>query len=310
MPTLRGRLFGYLLKNRHLFQLRLKPEVVDWTRYDAIFRFREQAEEGSRRFGKVPAGIEVVPVSVDGLHAEWIQPVASHLDKVILFMHGGGYVSGSCADHRGVVAKFVGGSGVRALLFEYRLAPEHPYPAAIEDALAAYRWLMGQRVRPSDIVFAGDSAGGGLALATLIALKDHGLPLPAGAVALSPWTDLKCTGESYRTNANRCLSPDGTWIAFSRHYAGDADPGHPWMSPLYGDLAGLPPLLLYAGGDEILRDDAVRFADKARLAGVEVTLHVEEGMFHCYPVMAPLFPEATRAMERICGFIRERLGIA
>jgi epsilon-lactone hydrolase len=135
------------------------------------------------------------------------------------------------------------------------------------------------------------------------------LPLPAGAVALSPWTDLKCTGESYRTNANRCLSPAGTWTAFARHYAGDADPGDPWMSPLYGDLAGLPPLLLYAGGDEILRDDAVRFAEKAHLAGVEVTLHVEEGMFHCYPVLAPLFPEATRAMERICGFVRERLGI-
>jgi acetyl esterase/lipase len=159
----------------------------------------------------------------------------------------------------------------------------------------------------SNIVFAGDSAGGGLCLATLLALRDKGIPLPAAAVALSPWTDLRCTGASYRRNAGKCLSPNGTWTAFSSHYVGDHDPALPWISPLYGDLRGLPPLLIYAGGDEILLDDSVRFAEKAQDAGVDVALRVGKGLFHCYPVCAPLFPEATRAMNEICGFIKHHL---
>lgn len=309
MPSLRARFFHTLLRNRHLFQFRLRPETVDWSRYEAILRFRRQAEEGSRRFGRVPKGIEVVPVSVEGIPAEWIHPAGGPGAKTLLYFHGGGYVSGSCSDHRAVVAKFVRESGVRALLFEYRLAPENVFPAAVDDAVAAYRWLLEQGVARGDVVFAGESAGGGLALATLVALKDQADPLPAGAVALSPWTDLKCTGDSYGTNAKRCLSPHGTWTAFARHYAGDTDPGHPWISPLYADLEGLPPLLLYAGGDEILRDDSIRFAEKARRAGVDVTLHVGAALFHCYPVMAPLFPEATRAMEEIGWFIRTRLEV-
>jgi len=222
-------------------------------------------------------------------------------------MHGGGYVSGSCSDHRIHVAKFVKGSGVGALLFEYSLAPEHPYPAAVDDSVEAYRWLLAQGISASQIVFAGDSAGGGLCLAVLLALRDRGFPLPAAAVALSPWTDLACTGESYRTNAKTCLSPEGTWTAFSKHYVGDHDPCLPWISPLYGDLHGLPPMLLYVGEDEILRDDSIRFTEKAKGAGVDVTLRVGQGMFHCFPVCASLFPEATLAMDEICAFIKIQL---
>lgn len=307
MPSLRGRLLLFILRNRHWLRFRLRPEIVDWNQPAAILRFRQQCEEGAKRFGKIPAGITVSPVTLNGLPAEWIASVQSTPNRAILWMHGGGYVSGSCADHRIHVAKFVHGSGVRSLLFEYRLAPEHPFPAALEDSLAAYRGLLAQGIPPARVVFAGDSAGGGLGLAALLAARDQGLPLPAAVVAISPWTDLKCTGESYQTNAAKCLSPAGTWTAFSRHYTAGQDAGQPWISPLYGDLRGLPPMLIHAGGAEILRDDAVRFAAKAKAAGVNVTLRVGDGLFHCYPVCAPLFPEASEAMADICDFIKNRL---
>ncbi len=307
MPSLRSRLLPFIMKNRHLLRFRLKKETIDWNKNESILRFREQCEKGAKRFGKIPAGIEVMPAMINNLSAEWIMPSAATKDKVIFFVHGGGYVSGSCSDHRIHVSKFVKGTNIGALLFEYRLAPEHTFPAALDDSVKAYQWLLAQGVLPSNIAFAGDSAGGGLCLATLLALRDKGIPLPAAAVALSPWTDLRCTGASYRSNAGKCLSPDGTWTAFSKHYAGDHDPGLPWISPLYGDLHGLPPILIYAGGDEILLDDSVRFAENAKAAGVDVTLRVGKGLFHCYPVCAPLFPEATQAMNEICSFIRIHL---
>ena len=307
MPSLRSRLLLFVMKNSHFLRFRLKRETIDWNTKESILRFREQCEEGAKRFGKIPAGIEVTPAEINTLRAEWIVPAESTKDKLIFFVHGGGYVSGSCSDHRIHAAKFVKGSNIGALLFEYRLAPEHTFPAALDDALEAYQWLLEQGVISSNIVFAGDSAGGGLCLATLLAIRDKGIPLPAAAVALSPWTDLECTGESYRKNAGKCLSPDGTWRAFSKHYVGDQDPRVPWISPLYGDLHGLPPLLIYAGGDEILLDDSVRFAEKAKEAGVDVTLRIGNGLFHCYPVCAPLFPEATLAMNEICNFIQTHL---
>lgn len=308
MLSLRGRLLRFVFQNRHLFKFHLKKEIIDWTQYDAILRFRQECEEGAERFGKLPGDIEIAPVVMNGLKAEWILPAGGRKDRVILYTHGGGYVSGSCADHRAVVAKFVKGSQVGALLFEYRLAPEDPFPAALDDSVAAYRWLLAQGVAPSRIVIAGESAGGGLCLATLLALREQSLPLPAAAVAVSPWTDLKCRGASYRTKAEVCLSPEGTWTAFSKHYAGSNDPGLPWISPLYGDLRGLPPLLIFVGEEEILQDDATRFAAKAEAAGVAVTLKVGEGLFHCYPVCAPMFPEATQAMAAIGAFIRKQIG--
>lgn len=307
MPSLRSRLLLFMMRNRHLLQFRLKKESIDWNANESILRFRDQCEEGAKRFGKIPAGIEISRITIDGLTAEWISPPQATKDKVIFFVHGGGYVSGSCSDHRIHVSKFVKGTNIGALLFEYRLAPEQTYPAALDDSVKTYRWLLAQGVSPSHIVFAGDSAGGGLCLATLLALRDQGIPLPVAAVALSPWTDLKCTGESYRSNAGKCLSPEGTWTAFSKHYVGDHDPCLPWISPLYGDLHGLPPILIYAGGDEILLDDSLHFAERAKAAGVEVTLRVGEGLFHCYPVCAPLFPEATQAMDEICDFVKMHL---
>jgi monoterpene epsilon-lactone hydrolase len=307
MPSLRSRLLLFTMKNHHLLRFRLKKEQVDWNKKETILQFRHKCEKGASRFGKIPAGIEVMPVIIDGLPAEWILPSRTTKDKVIFFVHGGGYVSGSCSDHRIHVSKFVKGTNIRALLYEYRLAPEHTFPAALDDSVKAYRWLLAQGISPSNIVFTGDSAGGGLCLATLLALREQSHPLPSSVVVLSPWTDLTCSGESYRSNARKCLSPEGTWTAFSKHYVGDHDPKLPWISPLYGDLHGLPPLLIYVGGDEILRDDSVSFAEKAQKAGVNVTLRVGEGLFHCFPVCAPLFPEATQAMDEICTFIKRHL---
>lgn len=306
MPSLRGRLFIALMRNRHLFKLRLKKETgLDWE--TALPQVRESAAKGARFLGRLPKGMENAAVDICGLPAEWIQPAQADADKAILYFHGGGYVLGTIEMHRAIVAKFVKGSGVKALLFGYRLAPEHPFPAALEDALKAHAWLLDQGIAPGKIVFAGDSAGGGLCLATLLALKDQGQPLPAAAAALSPFTDLKCTGESLIANADKCLAPRNSWHACAKHYAEGQDKGHPWISPLYGDLRGLPPLLIYAGENETLRDDSVSFVEKARSAGVDARLEIGEGMCHCYPACAPLFPEATRAMADICSFIKQYL---
>lgn len=307
MLSLRGRLFKFLLQNRHLLKLKLRKEIIDWNKYEAILTFRQEVEEGAGKYGRLPEDMEVSPVNIDSLYAEWILSAQSRKDKVILYFHGGGYVSGTCYSHRSLTAKFVKGSGIGALLFEYSLAPEKPFPAALKDSLAAYNWLLKQKIDPLSIVFVGDSAGGGLCLATLLAIRDQGTPLPAAAVAYSPVTDFKCTGESHRTKVKVCLSPEGMTHALAKHYAGDNDPGLPYISPLYGDLKGLPPLLIYVGEDETLCDDSVRFAEKAKAAGVDVTLRVGEGLFHCYPAMAPLFPEAVQALEDICSFINKHI---
>lgn len=306
MHSLRCRFFLFMLRNRHLLRLSFrKEEAVDWEHdLDTV---RKSAAKSSKMFGKLPKGVTSTPVDIGGRPAEWIEPMGATRDKVILYFRGGGYVLGSIGMHRGIAAKFVKGTGIPALLFEYGNAPEHPYPAALNDAVGAYRWLLSQGVSPSKIAFAGDSAGGGLLLATLLRLKDEGTSLPAAAMALSPWTDVACTGESMETNAHRCLSPRGSSLACRKHYAGENDPTHPFISPLYGDLSGLPPLHITAGGHETLLNDSTRFAERAGEAGVDVTLVVGEKLFHCYPACAPLFPEATQALEDICAFIKAHL---
>lgn len=259
-------------------------------------------------FGKLPEGIEVTPLQIENIKAEWICPAGVKKDKAIFFIHGGGYVSGSCSDHRLHAARIVTGTNIPALTFEYRLAPEDPFPGAIEDSVQAYKWILSEGISPKDIVFLGDSAGGGLCLATLLALKENGLPLPSAAVAVSPWTDLKCTGESYRTKNEVSVAPLNSWTVFSKYYAGENDPTNPLISPLYGDLQGLPPILLQAGTDDELFDDSVQFAEKALKAGVDVTFRTGEGMIHCYPFLPAFIPEAKEAMEEIFLFIKMHIG--
>lgn len=307
MLSLQARILKILLQNRHLLRFRLKRETIDWSSYEAILSFRKQVEEGAGKFGKLPPGIEVSPAYIRNIYSEWISPSQARKDKIILYFHGGGYISGTCQAHRSIVAKFVKSSGIAALLFEYSLAPEHPFPAALNDSVAVYNWLLNQGISATNMVFMGDSAGGGLCLATLLALRDQNIPLPAAVVALSPWTDLKCIGKSHQTKAKVCLSPEGSAPSFAKHYAGDNDPSLPYISPLYGELYGLPPILIYVGQDETLLDDSTQFASKAKEAGVDMSLIVGEGMFHCYPAMSPLFPEARQAMDNISTFIKTHL---
>jgi acetyl esterase/lipase len=304
MQSLRSRFFIFLLKHRHWFRLKLKPEIID--RNTSIPELRDRIEKSAGMFGKLPPEMEIKPAPIDSLNAEFINIIGGRKDKVILYFHGGGYVMGSCKAHRAIVSKFVKQSGINAMTFNYRLAPEHPFPASLNDSVKVYNYLLSQDLSPNNIVFAGDSAGAGLCLATLLALRDKGIPLPAAAAVLSPWTDVKCSGESYKKKDP--LAPEGSWEVYGAYYAGKHDPGNPLISPLYGDLRGLPPLYISVGENEKMLDDAVSFADKAKKAGVEVTLNVGKGMVHCYPALSPMFPEAKQTMENIGIFINSKIG--
>ncbi|PKN93606.1 MAG: alpha/beta hydrolase [Chloroflexi bacterium HGW-Chloroflexi-6] len=306
--SIQSELLYFMMKNRHLFRLRLKQET--WDENTSIPAFRTLCEESNRKMeDKLPAGLKVEAFKLAEMNAEWLIPAGANKNKVIFYTIGGGYISGTCNDHRTLVAKVAQASGITVLMFDHRLAPENPYPAALDDSVTAYRWLLEQGTLPENIVIMGESAGGGLCLATLLAVRDQGLPLPAGAVALSPWTDLTLSGESYRTRARVCISPPGMSQVCSKYYIGEHDATDPWISPLYGDLRGLPPLFINVGDYETMRDDSVRFAAKAKTAGVDTTLVVGEKMIHCYPLMAGMFPEATQALNEVCRFIRKQLQI-
>lgn len=305
MSSFKSRVFNFLVRNSPIFQGRLKKEKFDFN--TSIERFRERCEKGAAKAGKLPEGIEVQRVDAAGMVAEWLIPAGADREKVVLYVHGGGYVSGSCSDHRSVVAKLARYSGISHLLYEYRLAPEHPFPAALEDSVAVYRWLLDSGFRPENKVMAGESAGGGLCLATLLALKERKLPMPAAGVAISPWTDLTCSGDSYRTKNKVSPAPLNSWTVFSRHYAGSHDLSDPLISPLFGDLKGLPPLFINSAVDDELFDDGEQFYLRAKEAGVDIQFRSGEGMIHCYPLLAPMFPEAEVAMLEIAGFIKRQL---
>lgn len=304
MPSFRSKVVIGLVRNRHLMKGKLKPEVVDES--FSVEEFRRSVDQQSAR-AKMPKGVIVTPVTVAAMYAEWITPEGAPEDKVILYIHGGGFMSGSCLTHRMHVAKFALGTGVKALLFDYRLAPEHPYPAAVDDCLDSYRWLLAAGYSPANIVIAGESAGGTLTLALLVALRDLALPLPSGGVSISPVTDLTCNAPSFLGNFKTDIAPFNSWKIWTQYYIADNDPALPWLSPLMADLTGLPPMLLCIGTGEIHYDDTVNFAAKANQQGDVVTLLEYEGMCHAFPILAPLFPEATQAMAKICAFMRARL---
>ena len=231
----------------------------------------------------------------------------SRADRCVLYFHGGGYCIGTAALYRDFLWRLAAATRAQVLYFDYRLAPEHPFPAALEDAMATYRWLAA-RFAPRHIAFAGDSAGGGLLLATMLRLRDEGAALPCAAAALSPWADLTLTGASLRGNAaaDPMLDPDNL-PELVRNYCAGADPRDPYISPIYGDPAGLPPTLIQAGSDEILRDDAVRAADKMRGAGCQVELELWERMPHVWHLYAGFVPEGRRALARLGEFLQARM---
>lgn len=297
MISLRARLTRALLRLR--VRLR-KPDAP----------MSERRARLDRLGGAITAaeGVEVVPEDVHGMHAEWLIPSGAAEDEVILYLHGGAYTAGSCASHRNAVSHIARAAGIRLLLPEYRLAPEHPFPAALEDGLAAWRWLLERGVRPEKVVLAGDSAGGGLALAVMVAARDEGLPLPGAASLISAWTDLAATGGSMKTRNDKDPWFDADEIApMARNYHQATDPRHPLVSPLYAVLDGLPPLMLQVGDHEVLLNDTTRVAEKAREAGVDVTLRVWPGMWHVWHFFVGRMPEAKQAILEMAAFIEARM---
>lgn len=260
--------------------------------------------EGLTAAFPIPEGTRCTAVDAGGVPAEWIEMPGATSGRVVLYLHGGGYVIGSISTHRSLVARIARDSGARCLAIDYRLAPENPFPAALEDATKAYRFLVASGIAPGDIVIAGDSAGGGLTLATLLSLRDAGDALPAAAVCLSPWTDLEGTGGSHfdPTIGDPMVNLPGLQL-MGQLYAG-ARTSDPLASPLLADLHGLPPLFILVGTREMLLDDSLRVADKARAAGVEVTLEKGEGLIHVWPLFGDGVPEAADAVKRIGDFIR------
>jgi epsilon-lactone hydrolase len=255
-----------------------------------------------------PRGTKRTAIDVDGVNVVETLVRQARTDCCVLYFHGGGYVFGSEALVRDFTWRLGAATGASVLCFDYRLAPEHPFPAAVEDASKVYRWLAG-RMNPARIVFVGDSAGGGLVLGTLLKMRDEEFPLPQAGVVISPWTDLALTGPSLHSNAKSDPMMDVQRLpAFARHYLGEADPRHPYASPLYGDGAGLPPMLIQVGSDEILRDDATRMAARLRQAGCEVELEEWPRMPHVWHHYARLIPEGCQAIERIGAFVQSRLG--
>ena len=246
------------------------------------------------------------PVTAGGVPAEWISAPGAADDRVILYVHGGGYVLGSIVTHREMVARLSKASGARGLVLDYRLAPEHPFPAAVDDAMAAYRWLLSQNIKPTNIVVAGDSAGGGLALATLLAIRDAKLPLPAAGVCISPWVDMEGTGESMvtRAKADPVVQKQGL-LGMAQLYLGGKDPKSPLAAPLHADLTGLPPLLIQVGDAETLLSDSTRITEKAKKAGVKVELEVWPEMPHVWHLFAPILPEGQQAIEKIGKYVRQ-----
>ena len=305
MKSTKSKIVNFLIRHNHLFQGKWKKEVFDFN--TSIHNFRERCEKGAARFGKIPDDIQIKRDTHNGINMEYLIPLAASNDKIVLYLHGGGYVSGSCNDHRGFVARFAKSTGITNLLFEYRLAPEHPFPAAIDDSLEIYSRLLSCGYNSKNIVLAGESAGGGLTLALLLAIKAKGIPYPKAAVAISPWTDLTCSSDSYKTKNKVSPAPLNSWNVFSKYYIGDDKATNPLISPLFGDLLGLPPIFINSGMDDELFDDGEKFYLKAKAAGVNIKFRAGEGMLHCYPLMAPMFPEATEAMGEIVEFIKEHL---
>lgn len=238
------------------------------------------------------------------LRGEWLTPPA-HTSPTILYLHGGGYYFCSPKSHRGIVFAFAKRSGARVFSLDYRLAPEHPFPAALDDALAAYRKLLADGVPAESIVIAGDSAGGGLALATLLALRDAGDALPAGGVLFSPWTDLASSGETFVTNNGRDpMFYGAVFRPVAQMYLANADARNPLASPVFGEFAGLPPLLIHVGDTEVLLSDSTRVADKARAAGVAVDLKIWRSVPHVFQMYAPFMPEANRSLDEAGAFVK------
>ncbi len=266
-------------------------------------QFSTRIMQKSTRLLLFPRKVTVSHLSANEVQAALFDIVKSK-PGIVLYLHGGAYAVGSVNGHRAMLARLAKACQMKVLAIDYRLAPEHPFPAALDDALTAYHWLISQDYDPSNIVIAGDSAGGGLAIATLVSLRDDKLPLPACAVCLSPWLNLSHTEQKSNNNNDPFLNPTILDV-YARYYAGETDTANPLISPIFADLQGLPPILIQVGTNEILLDQIQDFYEKARQANVEIELDCWQGMFHVFQ-MFPILPETKLSMKKIAKFITER----
>jgi monoterpene epsilon-lactone hydrolase len=286
---------------------RIRSVYRSWNRGTSVAQMRSDWDTA---FGGCTVPVACKLVSADDVNGEWIVPADAPLDAAILYFHGGGFRIGSVASHRDLIAQIAEAAGYRVLAINYRLSPEHRFPAALEDALVAYRYMLDQGMKSENIAFVGDSAGGNLVLAAMLALRQHSESLPAAAVVMSPWTDLGATGASYESRAKADpIHQRAMILALAKNYLGEeGDPFDPLASPLYGELGGLPPLLIQAGDRETVLDDSTLLADAARAAGVDVKLEVWDGMIHVFQ-MFPEIPQAREAIVSIANFLRKHLPI-
>ncbi len=269
---------------------------------------RDRWEEVYTRICPVPEGTTTEPIAGPRMDGEWVRGpgVDNDRSRVVFYLHGGGFTAGTASAYRGLAARLSTAAARPVLTVDYRHAPEEPYPAALDDCVAAWRWLIRDYgTAPDRVVLVGDSAGGNLVVAMMLRLRDDGDALPAATVCISPSLDLALTGESVTARSDRdpCILPESLRRCAAA-YLGDADPTNPYASPLYADLAGLPPLLLQFGSEEMLRDDSVRLGEKAAAAGVQVSVEEGEGMIHVWHLFADRLPEARAAIERVGAFVR------
>jgi epsilon-lactone hydrolase len=267
-----------------------------------------QAFEKMLTQSPVAPGVVFEAETAGGLPATWCIPSQAVRGQVLLYLHGGGYVIGNPTAYRPMGSEFASRLKTRVLIPDYRLAPENPFPAALDDALKVYRWLLDQKIAPKSIVLAGDSCGGGLTVATLVAIRDAGLPLPAGAAVISPWADLEVNSDSFVSKAKEdpLIEAEGL-RGMAAAYLGSTSPRNPSASPIYANLAGLPPLLIQVGSAEILLDDATRLAARAGAAGVKVRLDIWPDMFHVWHVSASMLDEGREALDDAAGFLKSVL---
>lgn len=270
---------------------------------------REQQAKNARFMNRPDTEITITPTQANSVVATWIRPENAPQNKVVLYLHGGGYVLGGLESHQMLCSSLAKRAGLNLLLPEYRLAPEHPFPAALEDASQTYVWLLQQNYKPENIFIAGDSAGGGLVVATALHLRQNGILLPAAIICISPWVDLTFKGQSHQTQANtEVLLRADELQAWAQFYTASHSPTNPLISPIYADLRGLPPLLIQVGSNEILLDDARKLAEKAQAEGVNVSLNIWPGMWHVWHSVGDFMPESRQAFDEIARFTRQVSG--
>lgn len=253
----------------------------------------------------LPANTKTTPVKIGGVGAEWVDSPKARPDHAILYLHGGGYVMGSPATHRSLAGKLSETSQARVLVLDYRMAPEAPFPAAVDDAVAAYRWLLDQGFAPAKLAVSGDSGGGGLALATMVSLRDKDVALPKAAALFSPWVDMTGTSETItsRASVDPMVQKEGL-LAMAGLYLNGQDNKSPLASPLFADLRGLPPMLIHVGDHETLLDDSRALDKRAKAAGVDSTLVVWEEMIHVWQLFYPMLPEGAQSLEGMGEYLR------